>query len=81
MFLLIAYPLPRPYGAQDISIHLMFLLIYLDPILDLGPKSISIHLMFLLILDSLCVSYLVSHFNTSHVSINLCEAKTKNLRS
>ena len=56
-----------------ISIHLMFLLIVVNCKLNHAGLAISIHLMFLLIPFRRSFIAPYSHFNTSHVSINLAK--------
>ena len=53
-----------------ISIHLMFLLIFMMRFDSIRPAAISIHLMFLLIGIPFQEHHPVKNFNTSHVSIN-----------
>ena len=57
-------------GCWYISIHLMFLLIYVRCIWKKRKKQISIHLMFLLIGKCKIMGMRHLYFNTSHVSIN-----------
>ena len=70
MFLLIRLWDCKTLWYGIISIHLMFLLITVRNIGRRKRIYISIHLMFLLILLAASYSSSISHFNTSHVSIN-----------
>ena len=74
MFLLIIPRPSLPVNPQDISIHLMFLLIEKSNTKRRNILFISIHLMFLLI-GTFRILHILGriYFNTSHVSINLEE--------
>ncbi len=62
--------------TSKISIHLMFILISYVRRCRRRWESISIHLMFILILNRLQLGLNSTHFNTSHVYINLlCNIK------